>query len=281
MAKKRKAKRQKRREMPPLTLQDKVIYWILGAVLAAALIGLFFLWEWWADRIAFADPEVVASRANMSFLWMMPAWFCLFITALGFWCTGYNGRRPIFGIPGFLYGPPLPRIYPLFMKNKPPRKPADIRGMRNLAGFIIGINLFCLAFVPLSMQGRDSWWSDGTVREFSMFGNVREEYGVRDTEEVVLSAYSYTTGRSHVRHWSIRVELVMDDGASYVFPVGAFRSDDGGEVCRWIRDLVQLMDRYPDSVLRVEDAQELELVIVDHGLTDREAQILRQLFGEN
>lgn len=39
-----KKKRKQRREMPPLPLMDKILYWFAGAALLATLVGLLFLW---------------------------------------------------------------------------------------------------------------------------------------------------------------------------------------------------------------------------------------------
>lgn len=42
-----KKKRKQRREMPPLPLLDKILYWFAGAAMLAALVGLLFLWLRW------------------------------------------------------------------------------------------------------------------------------------------------------------------------------------------------------------------------------------------
>ena len=273
-----KKKRKQRREMPPLPLLDKIFYWLAAALMAAAFIGLILLWLSWAEWVMFVDPEVVAGRSHMSFLWAFPAVFCLFATGLGFWCWGYNGRYPIFGIKGFHYGPPLPRIYPMLAKDRPPRKPADRRGARRLAAVVLTINLICLAPVPLSVAGRDSLKADGTVQEFSMFGNVREEYTVRDTERVTLSVYSYTSGKSSfTRHWAVSLELQMTDGSRYEFPSGCFRRDGNGGH-RWVRELEQVLEHYPAQSIGIQNAEELDRVVQDHQLTAEEAGILYRLF---
>lgn len=268
----------KPREMPELSRLDKVIYWCLGLLLFAGLVGLIVLWMHTATRIHFSVEDVVAVRSRMSFLLAFPAFFSLFATALGLWCWGYNGRYPIFGIPGFLYGPPLPRIYPLFMKNRPKRKPGERRGRLRFAAFIAAVNLVCLALVPLSFEGRDSWYADGRVEQISIFGTVETEYDVRDTEAVLLSVYSYTNRNSIVRHWAVRVELVMADGRRFDYPTGSFRFDDGSQVRPWIRDLQQVLSRYPEQIIAVEGAADLEQVIAEDGLNEQEEQILRTLF---
>lgn len=279
MAKKRNKKQKKRREMPPLSRLDKFVYGVLYVILAAAYIGLILLWNFLKYRVGFSGVNVIASQLHMSNLWAIPAALSLFFTFLGFWNWAYNGRRPIFGIPGFLYGPPLPKIYPLFMKNKPPKKPAEKSWIRFAAGLIIGLNLICIAFVPWSLQGRDSLHSDGTVQDISMFGSVRAEYMVYDTEEVILSVYSYRNSRHSItRNWSVHVELVMADGERFDFPVRCFRSDDGGEIRSWIRDLEQLLEQYPIQSITVERAEKLDMVIDDRNLSQEEAEILRRLF---
>lgn len=280
MSKGKKKRRNKRRQMPPLTILDKVIYWIAGAAMLAAFVGLFFLWLRWEERVMFSDAQVVCCARHGSFLWAFPGALSLIITGLGFWCWGYDGRRPIFGIKGFRYGPPYPSIYPLFSKDRPPRKPADRRGARRAASVVICIDLLFLAPVLLSVAGRDSLYADGTVQEFSMFGNVREEYGVRDTEQVILSVDSRTSGKYvRTRHWFVGLKLVMTDGTRYDFSSGSFRHDDGEtEVRRWIRELEQLMALYPAQRIEIQNAGELDRVITDHGLNETETGILYRLF---
>lgn len=273
-----KKKRKQRREMPPLPLLDKILYWFAGAAMLAALVGLLFLWLRWEELVLFADTQVVCCVRHMSFLWVFLPLLSLFATGLGFWCWGYNGRYPIFGIKGFRYGPPLPRIYPMLAKDRPPRKPADRRGARRLAAVVLTINLICLAPVPLSVAGRDSLKADGTVQEFSMFGNVREEYSVRDTERVTLSVYSYTSGKSSfTRHWAVSLELQMTDGSRYEFPSGGFRrGENGGH--RWVRELEQVLEHYPAQSIEIRNAEELDRVVQDQQLNEEEAGILYRLF---
>ena len=165
-----KKKRRQRKSMPPLSLLDKCIYWLLGVLMTAALVGLLWGWCLWRARVQFGDEQVVCIATHWSMLWVAVPMFSLPCTAVGLWCGWYYGGQPIFGIPGFRYGPPYPRIYPLFMKDRPKPKPRERRGTRTFAAFIVGVNLVCVAFGLLSIQGRDSLYRDGSVRQVNMFG---------------------------------------------------------------------------------------------------------------
>ena len=70
--------------------------------------------------------------------------------------------------------------------------------------------------------------------------------------------------------------LVMDDGEEYSFRSGSFRSGDREGIRRWIADLQDLTELYPNVTVR--RARELDRVIADHGLDEAEAAILEKLF---
>lgn len=267
--------------MPPLTLPDKVIYWAAATAMLLVLAGLIYAWVSWRQRVEFGDPQVVCSAGHLSVMWAIPAFLSLFFTGLGLWCWGYCGRRPIFGIPGFLYGLPYPRIYPLFMKNRPERKPREKRFVQMTAAVIAGVNLVCLSLSLLSIQGRDTLYEDGIVREVNMFGGVSGEYTVRDTEQILLSVCSYTNGSGwrRTKHWSVRLELVMTDGSSYDFSPGFFRrGETDGTVRGWVRDLERIMVLYPPQSICPENGKDLDRVIADCDLNEKEVEVLRQLF---
>ena len=284
-----KKKRRQRKSMPPLSLLDKCIYWLLGVLMTAALVGLLWGWYIWRERVQFGDEQVVCIATHWSMLWVAVPMFCLPCTALGLWCGLYYGGQPIFGIPGFRYGPPYPRIYPLFMKNRPKPKPRERRGMRTLAAILVGVNLVCVAIGLLSIQGRDSLYRDGSVREVNMFGGISGEYSARDAEQVVLAVYSYKSGRSSSslfrsgrERWSVRLELQMTDGERFEFNPGGFRGDEEpGEVRTWLRELELVLGQYPAQSIHRVNTQDLDRAVRDLELNEAEIAVLMRLFGQS
>lgn len=284
-----KKKRKQRKSMPPLSLLDKCIYWLLGVLMTAALVGLLWVWCIWRERVQFGDEQVVCIATHWSMLWVAVPMFCLTFTAVGLWSGWYCGRQPIFGIPGFRYGLPYPRIYPLFMKDRPEPKHRERRGMRTFAAILVGVNLVCGAFGLLGIHGRDSLYRDGTVRQVNMFGGTSGEYSAWDAEQVVLAVYSYRTSSSSgrlfgsgPRQWSVRLELQMTDGERFEFNPGGFRRDEeSGEVRAWLRELEQLLELYPAQNIQRVNVQDLDRAIRDMELNEAETALLLELFGRN
>ena len=286
MSKGKKKRRNQPRKMPPLSLLDKCIYWLLGVLMTAVLVGLFRGWYLWRERVQFGDEQIVCIATHWSMLWVAVPMFSLPCTAVGLWCGWYYGGQPIFGIPGFRYGPPYPRIYPLFMKDRPKPKPRERRGTRTFAAFIVGVNLVCVAFGLLSIQGRDSLYRDGSVRQVNMFGGISGEYSARDAEQVVLEVYSYKySGSSRLfgsgrERWSVRLELQMTDGERFEFNPGGVRPDEQtGEVRVWFRELETLLEQYPAQCIERANAQDLDRAIRDMKLNEAETALLLELFG--
>ena len=106
--------------MPPLSFLDKLIYWTIFLLLAAAYLLLLFGPIYLRDRIAFSEETVLAAEDHVSSLWMIVPGMTFFLMTFLLWNQPYQDRKPIFGLKNFKYGPPAwPKVYPLFMKNKP------------------------------------------------------------------------------------------------------------------------------------------------------------------
>lgn len=270
-----KKKRKQRREMPPLGMLDQLIYWVSGVLLLAGFSALVFWVMFHAEWQGFRDESVKAVRLRENF-WAVPGLICLAFTLFGTWSTLYEGRQPIFGAPGVYYGPPLPKKYPLFWKDKAPRKPEEKAWIGCLAGFLAALNLLLLTPAVFCSQGRDEWCADGSVRRVSQTGRITEEYRAEEVRELTLGVYSHSRRRSVTVDWGVSMTLVMDDGEEYSFRSGSFRSGDREGIRRWIADLQELARLYPNVTVR--RSQDLGKVIADHGLDEAEAAILEKLF---
>jgi hypothetical protein len=152
----------------------------------------------------------------------------------------------------------------------------------------VGVNLVCVAFGLLSIQGRDSLYRDGSVRQVNMFGGISGEYSAREAEQVVLEVYSYKySGSSRLfgsgrERWAVRLELQMTDGERFEFKPGGFRRDEEpGEVRAWLRELEQLLELYPAQNIQRVNVQDLDRAIRDMELNEAETALLLELFGRN
>ncbi len=270
-----KKKRKQRREMPPLGTLDKAIYWVIGVLLLVGF-GAFLFWMMFhAEWQGFRDEHVAAVRVREN-LWAVPGLICLAFTLFGTWGSLYEGRQPIFGAPGVYYGPPLPKKYPIFWKDREPRKPKEKAWIGCLAGFLVVLNLVLLLPAVICSQGRNEWCTNGSVRRVSQTGRITAEYRPEDVRELTLGVYSHSRRRSFTVDWGVSMTLEMNDGEAYVFRSGSFRSGDREGISRWIADLEELAALYPNVTIR--RAEDLDRVISDHGLDGAEAAILERLF---
>ena len=276
MSKGKKKKRNQPRKMPPLSLLDKCIYWIAGVIAFGGMGVLFFRMMELGERLAFENEAVLAVSRHPSLAWMFPGFVSLGLTFCGLIVGNYGARQPIFGKPGVYYGPPLPKRYPLFWRDKPEPKPRDRRFFRIITALVLGINILCILPMSWSVQGRSEWHSGGTVVEYNMFGGIEGEYELSDAEQVTLMAYSHRRSRSWKRDYTIRVQIRMEDGAFYQFTPGEFRGAESDGVRRWLLDLQSLLGLYPE--VEIENPQLLELVIDDYNLNEAETAILKNLF---
>lgn len=277
----RKAKK-KMHKMPPLSFVDKLIYWSIFAVLCAAYVALMFGPLQLRYEIAFSDEAVIAAADHFSAFWLGVPWFTFFIMTFILWLQPYQNRTPIFGKKGIKYGPPAwPKVYPLFMKNKPPVWVSEKKrkSRKQFAIFLLVVLLVSFLFLPLSLYGRDCLRYDGSIVEYDMFGRQVEEFASGEIEEVTVGLFRYSTGgkyhKSH--HWGVQLKLRTRSGEGYSFDHREFEND-GTRL--YLTQMVNVISRYDPSVIRYEDVDKLDNLVWEKGLSDEETHLLYQLFGK-
>lgn len=270
--------------MPPLSLTDKVIYWVIFLLMCAAyfllLIGPLQL----RYRIAFADESIVAAEDNISILWLGIPWMTFFLMTFVLWVQPYQARKPIFGKRDFKYGPPAwPKVYPLFMKNKPTvfvseREKKD----RKRIAILLMVTLL-ISFVPFpwSLYGRDCLRHDGSIVQYNMFNGQAHNFSPQEIREVRMETYRHTSRHSIGGHCSVRMVFITDSGKKYTFEQREFRKDTESSSKYWLSAMTTAIQRYNPSRIRYECDISLALVAADNNLTDEETSMLYQLFGQN
>lgn len=274
----RKAKK-KVHAMPKLSLLDKCIYWLLLVIAMLPAAGCIYVAYGLRNRIAFADPAVAAATEHISIGWFLPSFIWLFSVPLGLWTDIYGKRYPIFGIRGFQYGPPAwPRIYPVFMKDKPkfwksPKKKQDQKKM-----VILLLVLTAIFTLPtfLSFQGRDVLYADGRVASYNMFGVCTEEVDKPYIESVEFGVYSRKGGKYSSRSYGVDMTLRTTGAEEYYFRSHDFRWDWDADVRPWITLMLQLKEVYADRVA-IEESAGWDRVLDGSGLSDQEIALLRKL----
>ena len=279
----RKAKK-RIHQMPPLSFVDKLLYWIVLMLLCAAylilLIGPLLL----RDKIAFSDATVIAVEDHASMLWFLVPWITFFPITFFLWLLPYQKRIPIFGKKNFKYGPPAwPKIYPLFMKNKPPvwiseRKKKE---RKQIATILLVVLLIGFIPFPWSLYGRDCLRYDGSVVRYNMFNSQTHEFSSGDIEEIEIKTYRYSTGKHYkTRHWGVRMVFKTDSGKKYVFSHRDFRNDTHSETIYWLEWMLDIKKRYDPGVIYYDGLEDLEHVIADRDLNQEEVEMLYRLFGQ-
>lgn len=281
--KKKTKKKRKTNKMPPLYWVDKLIYWVLIAMLVVICAFVIFYPLFAAESLYFYEEEVVAFDRHASVLWILPTFFLFFmiIVAVG---SAYSTRRPIFGIPNFRYGPSqYPRIYPLFSQNKPQKKiTSEQRKWIILSwGILIAIALSILATYPLSFNGRDCLNQNGSITVHNALNNETKEYASGDIAEVEIYFYRHTSGSSKIRlrflyrHYSVGIRLTTDDGQEYSFRARDFR---GESMTEHLQQMLQIKGRFSTDIITY-DMVYADSFFADNDLTEEEKDLLYQLFN--
>lgn len=272
----RKAKKKLHR-MPPLSFVDKLIYWFLMLLLCCIYFGMLIGDLILRDKIAFQDPTVVAKYDHASLLWLLVPWMTFFLMTFVLWLLPYQARKPIFGLRSFKYGPPAyPKVYPLFMKNKPQvyvseRKKKEKRGIALLLVVIL-----LVSFIPLpwSLYGRTCLHSDGSIVRHNIFNRVTKEFSSGDIESVEIKAYHAKQGK-HSRIWTVQMKFTAESGRSFSYSFRDFRGDSTETLSAMLR----VKSCYHPSIITYSGAENVGLVIGDRKLSPEAQAMLYELFN--
>lgn len=273
--------KKRRKQMPPLFFVDQVIYWAILLLLIAVYFLLALGPLLLKDRIAFADDAVIAANTDKAnTLWHLIPWMTFFLMTFIPWLDWYQGRRPIFGRRDFKYGPPAwPKVYPLFMKNKPPVFVSERqkRNRRQLAAALLVVLLVSFIPFPWALYGRDCLQSDGSIVQYNIFNGQTREFSPEEIEELEIETYRYTTGkRFKTSHWSVRMIFRTESGSEYIFAYQDFRMDTPSRFA----DMLDIKSRYAPDVIHYDGMEDLGLVVEKMNLSEEEARLLYRLFGQ-
>lgn len=280
----RKAKK-RLHPMPPLSFADKLIYWTILALLCVAYFILMLGSLNLRHKIAFSDTAVIAVEDNVSVIWfIVPCMTFALMTSIS-WLLLYQKRIPIFGRRNFKYGPPAwPRIYPLFMKNKPSVWVSAKKKKARKHISIILLVILLVSFVPFpwSLYGRNCLFYDGSIVQYNMFNGQTHEFTSGDITDIEIEPFWYRTGKHHTTlHWGVRMEFKTDCGKKYIFEHRNFRRDETSESFYWLKWMLTVKKHYDPGIIHYDGLENLDYVIADRRLTQEEVQMLYQLFSQN
>jgi len=249
---KKKKKRKKKVRRPPLSWWNKALYALAVAVLVAGLFALLIGFFSLQNAIAFRDPSVIAYKPRASLLWCCPFWLYLMLTFAVILYTRYLDRIPLFA----------------------PRQEKGA-GRVGLALWCAGF-LLTLCLVPFSLCGRKCMTDAGSFATYNAFNReVGAGYRKDDVTEIGLYTYYDLGGRYSPSRWSYRMEFDMNDGKGFSFYPYEFR----GKGEEKLENLIRIRDSFSSAKITVEGEDRLDDVIEDMNMDDREAALLRELFG--
>lgn len=270
--------------MPPLSMGDKLIYWTVFLLLCGSYAALPYIPITQRGEIAYADPMVIANESDVgSMLWCLVPWFTYFLMTFILWYMAYYDRKPIFGRKNFKYGPPAwPKIYPLFMKNKPPVWVSERKKKqkRELAVLLVVILLLSFIPYPWSLYGRQCLMEDGSIVEYNEFNRKTREFSPEEIASVEMETYRYRPGKQWRKSWGVRLNFKTESGETYSFSHMEFDNDTPGESEFWVESMLEVMKFYDTAEISFEGVENLEQVIYNRGLDWEEAEMLFRLFGQ-
>jgi len=265
--------------MPKLGWKDQLIYWI-----AMMLTGGFFILSTFIvtnaqDDIAFSDPAVIAraeGQGNSYFIWLLLWCLIAFILILA---RLYQKRIPILGRSDIKYGPPAyPRVYPIFMKNKPkhwvsPKELHRRKWMRLIVTTLLIITfLVCAALFPLSFYGRAVLCNDGSITVYNAHNQEVHHYLKNEIVSVELDTYCLS--RRAGSNWYIRFKISTTDSKSYNFAAHSFEGTD----IQQLQAMLYVKEHLYKDLIFISGTENLQKVAWDQYPHAEEKALLYQLF---
>ena len=282
---KKKRKERKNKKMPPLYWVDKLIYIMLIILLIFLLCAYFIFTFFDVERLYFREQGVIAYERHASVFWAFPPIFLLLILiiVLG---SAFASRRPIFGIPNFLYGPSkYPRIYPLFSKDKPKMKLTPIVKRNTLISWTI-VSLLVLTTLSTSLlafAGRDCICADGSITKYSVFNTAKAEYTSGQIAHIEFSVQrrrgdSPSNIPRYLRPKTLYVSMTITttDNQEFYFRSTRFANDGDTD---WIDYMQQIKDLYPEEMITCH-TDGVEAFILHKQLNENDQARLYKLFNQ-
>lgn len=275
----KKPKKKNRSRRPPLSFLDKSIYW-LGLILSFFFSLLFaFCFEDITGVIAFHDPSVVAYNLHATFLFVIPLLMYIEISALVFFITALELKKPVFGNRKFRYGeaPWAKDCFPLF---DPRRKNLHVRPSekRFRRGMIIvwtaGLFL-CSLFAPLGFFGRDCLTQNNSIITYNVL-NQDTAYTTDDYSHLTIQA-------RHVRYrssdyWEYKINIRMKDEKSFAFSNRDFDWREPHDQERCLNQMLDIKAFFPPDAITIKGENNLEKLADYLGLNEEQNQLLQELF---
>lgn len=277
MAKKKK----KKLKMPPLSALDSCIYYLGMALCVILGLSLSLFVTLLTKRIGLSDPEVIAVDERATVLLGIFPYIAFLLLLLCPLCTAYSKCIPIFGKKGIQYGPPkYPKVYPLFMKEKPPVWVSERKkeSRKTFTVFYVILVILCLLPTPAGVFGRSCLMENGDVAVYNFLNREIQRYHTVDIQELCFYAADMHT-RSRGYSYDLNAKLTMENGKTFYFDAADFRSFRNSEPASWLLYMLDLKDRVSPERITYKDPHLLSEVADTFNLSSEEIELMEQLFG--
>ncbi len=283
MGKKTKRKDNKQHLCPPLTFLDKSIYFlcILFSFLGALLLA--FCFDDIRNMIAFSKAETVAYRSNASFLFAVPFMLFLEISALVLFISGWESKKPIFGIKKYKYGeyPFREDCIPLFRRKKynlkkTPSQKKFVCQMTML--WCVGLFL-CACLIPFSLFGRNALYQDNRIEKINMINLTGDTYTTEDFTHLTIKA-QYVSGYRTGDYWKYEMIVEMKDGKYFSFSNRDFdwRVSGAKDIC--LDKMLEIKSLFNSETIAIKGAKNTDEVADFLSFNESQQTKLNELFAE-
>ena len=235
MAIKTKAKR------PPLSALDKTLYAIFGLsglVLPFVMVRVFGIWL--PSLIAFAYPDVIASRSTTAFAFSSVLIFApglLFFLAIIFW----EKRLPLLGNKKYKpkWSEKILHTPPLFSKQFFVQMSDKRKKWLKIGLIIVAALLLVHAIVlPFAFLKRTTVDVHGNIRQYDMLGRTTNELHIEDADLIVVIIDQERIRTRHTSRikYQLRVDYYFGD-EQYRFVDEDFSHMNAEELFTYLSDL--------------------------------------------
>lgn len=269
-------KRKLRAKKPPLSLLDRLIYYVLIFIgtLSGVLI-IFIFGDVIPTKVAFLDSSVVASR-NIYVLF--PSVFLAFSVSMPIVIISSEGLRlkqPIFGNKKFkpkVLEPTL-KVYPIFTKDfrENLTKENKIKIKKTAKLLMIFIIVSILIF-SLCIFQRNVITDENNFISYNMFNSVKDTYNIDEAEKLIIDI---TRGKNP--QYVIDITFVFENHKhSYV--LGSFYEMDTEDALEY---MIYLKGFMKDGRYEVRNADKMYYLLFGNSYTATETSLIYELFDYN
>lgn len=273
-------KKKKKLKMPPLSALDSCVYYLGMALCVILGLSLSLFVTLLTKRIGLSDPEVIAVDERATVLLGIFPYIAFLLLLLCPICTAYSRRIPIFGKKGIQYGPPkYPKVYPIFMKDKPPVWVSDRKkeSRKTFTVFYCLLVILCLLPTPAGVFGRSCLMENGDVAVYNFLNREIQRYHTGDIQELCFYPADMHP-RSRGFSYDLNAKLTMENGKTFYFDAADFRGSRNSEPASWLVYMLDMKDRVSPDRIIYKDPHLLPEVADTFNLSSEEIELMKQLF---